>query len=170
MYFHANLNFSKFNKKCICWWMNNIKLLALFATMQKLLKTFDWKTYISRSEYNIKMYRKYMHCKVWHGLTRFVTRYNGKISLSWWWTLPFHNRGILDQLSEYQPLTQVPVSFSWSDIVKGKPNYLEKKCRTDTLSATNLKRTGKASKPCLRDDRLVTNVQIMFLWILSLFT
>ena len=24
MYFHVNLNFPKFNKKCICWWVNNI--------------------------------------------------------------------------------------------------------------------------------------------------
>ena len=24
VYFHVNLNFSKFNKKCICWWVYNI--------------------------------------------------------------------------------------------------------------------------------------------------
>ena len=24
VYFYVNLNFSKFNKKCICWWVNNL--------------------------------------------------------------------------------------------------------------------------------------------------
>ena len=24
VYFHANLNYSKFNKKCICWWVNTV--------------------------------------------------------------------------------------------------------------------------------------------------
>ena len=52
---------------------------------------------------------------------------NGKDFLSWWWTLPFNNTGILDQLSEYQRPTQVPVSFSWSGTVRVKPNYLEEK-------------------------------------------
>jgi hypothetical protein len=28
VYFHVNLNFSKFNKKCICWWENNFKLVS----------------------------------------------------------------------------------------------------------------------------------------------
>jgi hypothetical protein len=63
-----------------------------------------------------------MHCTdmTWTNLVRNEVQRQG--FLSRWWILPFHDREILDQLSEYVLLTQVPVSFGWSDIVRGEQN------------------------------------------------
>ena len=40
MYFHVNLNFSKFNKVCICWRVNNIPEDGLHASSRVSGKSF----------------------------------------------------------------------------------------------------------------------------------
>ena len=49
MHFHVDLNSSKFNKKCICWLVNNIKVvISLYAT---------YLTTLSIAQATIKVYR-----------------------------------------------------------------------------------------------------------------
>ena len=107
-------------------WTDIKKLLGDFRDYAKTPKNV-WPEYIGTSEYNIKMNRKYMHSTdmTWTDFFRNKVQRKGCFFSSRWWTLQFHNRGILSQLSEYRR-TQVPVSFSWSGIVRGKPNCLEK--------------------------------------------
>jgi hypothetical protein len=110
------------------------------------------------------MNRKYMHCieMTWTDLVHNKVQRHG---FSYHGDEPCHF--ITEQSSISSANTNVSCKYRYHSVglilAGGNRIAWRKTCRTGILWATNLTRTGMASKPCLRDDRLADNVHIVFL-------
>jgi len=68
MYFHVNLNFSKFNQMCICWWANNILLFAVLlwtcSTEQHMAPLFVYSVSGTNTSRNGEVCSVKLHVRV----------------------------------------------------------------------------------------------------------